>query len=164
MLLKNSKEEERNNTYNTMFMHEKSAIILIDWFVSNGKILYASPNFFDIFSYNGKEILNLTIDDLLPNVIQTFHKELIEDAIKYSNMNYKFRKPINSLLKSKNGGLFNVTLFVKPVPNISYGLTFFCYLEKNFQTNFVVILDKDLKINAFSEIDAPFTMEKGYNL
>ena len=164
MLLKNSKAEERNNTYHTMFMHEKSAIILIDWFVSNGKILYASPNFFDIFSYNGKEILNLTIDDLLPNVIQTFHKELIEDAIKYSNMNYKFRKPINSLLKSKNGGLFNVTLFVKPVPNISYGLTFFCYLEKNFQTNFVVILDKDLKINAFSEIDAPFTMEKGYNL
>ena len=122
------------------------------------------PIFFDIFSYNGKEILNLTVDDLLPNVIQTFHKELIEDAIKYSNMNYKFSKPINSLLKSKNGGLFNVSLFVKPVPNISYGLTFFCYLEKNFQTNFVVLLDKDLKINAFSEVDAPFTLEKGYNL
>ena len=164
MLLKNSKSEERNNTYHTMFMYEKSAILLVDYFISSGKILYASPNFFDIFSYNGKEILNLTIDDLLPNVIQTFHKELIEDAIKYSNMNYKFRKPINSLLKSKNGGLFNVTLFVKPVPNISYGLTFFSYLEKNFQTNFIVILDKDLKINAFSEVDAPFTMEKGYNL
>ena len=164
MLLKNSKSEERNNTYHTMFMYDKSAILLVDYFISSGKILYASPNFFDIFSYNGKEILNLTIDDLLPNVIQTFHKELIDDAIKYSNMNYKFRKPINALLKSKNGGLFNITLFVKPVPNISYGLTFFCYLEKNFQTNFVVILDKDLKINAFSEIDSPFTIEKGYNL
>ena len=164
MLLKNSKSEERNNTYHTMFMYEKSSILLVDWFMTNGKILYASPNFFDIFSYNGKEILNLTVDDLLPNVIQTFHKELIEDAIKYSNMNYKFSKPINALLKSKNGGLFNVSLFVKPVPNISYGLTFFCYLEKNFQTNFVVLLDKDLKINAFSEVDAPFTLEKGYNL
>ena len=164
MLLKNSKSEERNNTYHTMFKYDKSAIILVDGFISNGKILYASPNFFDIFSYNGKEILNLTIDDLLPNVVQTFHKELIDDAIRYSNMNYKFKKPVNALLKSKNGGLFNVTLFVKPVPNISYGLTYFCYLEKFLNSNFVVVLDKDLKINGFSEVDALFTFEKGYNL
>ena len=60
---------------------------LIVGFISNGKILYTSPNFFDIFSYNGKEILNLTVDDLLPNMIQSFHKESIEDDIKYSNMN-----------------------------------------------------------------------------
>ena len=71
---------------------------------------------------------------------------------------------INSLLKSKNGGLFNITLFVKPVPNISYGLTYFCYIEKILHSNFVVVLDKDLKINHFSEVDAPFNTEKGYNL
>ena len=164
MLLKNSKSEERNNTYHTMFDSEKSSILLVDGFISNGKILYASPNFFDIFSYNGKEILNLSIDDLLPNVVQTFHKELMEDAIKYSNLNYKFKKPINSLLKSKNGGLFNITLYVKPVPNISYGLSYYCYIEKILHSNFVIILDRDLKINGFSEIDAPFTIEKGYNL
>ena len=164
MLLKNNKSEERNNTYHTMFILDKSSILLIDGFISNGKILYASPNFFDIFSYNGKEILNLTVDDLLPNVIQSFHKELIEDAIKYSNMNYKFRKPINSLLKSKNGGLFSIKLFVKPVPNISYGLTYFCYIEKIPHADFVVILDKNFKINAFTEKDMPFTIEKGYNL
>ena len=164
MLLKNSKSEERNNTYHTMFDSEKSSILLVDGFISNGKILYASPNFYDIFSYNGKEILNLTIDDLLPSVIQSFHKELIEDAIKYTNLNYKFKKPINSLLKSKKGGLFNIALYVKPVPNISYGLSYFCYIEKILHSNFVIILDKDLKINGFSEIDAPFTIEKGYNL
>ena len=164
MLLKNSKSEERNNTYHTMFDCEKSSILLVDGFISNGKILYSSPNFYDIFYYNGKEILNLTIDDLLPTVIQAFHKELMEDAIKYSNINYKFKKPINSLLKSKNGGLFNITLYVKPVPNISYGLAYFCYIEKILHSNFVIILDKDLKINGFSEIDAPFTIEKGYNL
>ena len=164
MLLKNSKSEERNNTYHTMFDFEKSSILLVDGSISNGKILYSSPNFYDIFSYNGKEILNLTIDDLLPNVIQSFHKELMEDAIKYSNLNYKFKKPINALLKSKNGGLFNITLYVKPVPNISYGLAYFCYTEKILHSNFVIILDKDLKINGFSEIDAPFTIEKGYNL
>ena len=36
--------------------------------------------------FSGKELTSLTIDDLLPNIVQTFHKELIDNAIKISNV------------------------------------------------------------------------------
>ena len=166
-LLKGNKTEERFNTYHSMFLLDMSSILLIDGNLSIGKILYSSPNFSTIFTYNLKELLNLTIDDLLPNGIQSFHKELMDEAIKYSNINYRFKKQINSLLKNKNEGLFNIKLFVKAVPNIKYGLIFFSYLQKNTRANFEIILDKDLKINGFTEMSnggSPFTYEIGYNL
>ena len=167
IIIKQNKYEEKNNVYHSMFLIDTSSILLIDGFFSVGKILYASPNFSLVFSYNGKEILNYTVDDLLPSVIQSFHKEIIEEAIKYSNLNYRFKKQINSFLKNKNGGLYNIKLFVKPVPNINYGLMYFAYLQKLKQGNFVIILDKDLKISGFTEmgnIGSTFTMGVGYNL
>ena len=166
-LLKGNKDDEKYNIYHKMFLADTSSILLIDGYLSIGKILYASPNFSLVFTYNSKELLNFTIDDLLPNVIQSFHKELIDEAIKYSNMNYRFKRQINSLLKNKNGGLFNIKLYVKAVPNISYGLIFFAFLQKNFNSNFVIVLDKDLKIHGFTEMGnngSPFTFEIGYNL
>ena len=165
--LNEDKTEEKFNTYHSMFLMDTSSLLLIDGYISIGKILYASPNFSLIFSYNSKELLHLTIDDLLPNIIQSFHKELIEDAIKYSNINYRFKKQINALLKNKNEGLYNIKLFVKAVPNIKFGLIFFSYLQKITNSNFLIILDKDLKINGFTEMnnsDLPFTYEIGYNL
>ena len=167
-LLKISKLEERYNTYHSMFISDLSTIILVDGYLTVGKILYSSENFSFLFIYNVKELLGLNIDDLLPNNIQTFHKELIDNAIKYSNVNYIYKKQIDSLLKNKNGLLVNIKLFVKPSPNLSYGLTYFIYLQRDLEYNkFIIVVDKDLKINGYTEINRPgdsFTMEEGYNL
>ena len=89
MLLKNNKYQEKNNIYHSIFLMEKSCVLLVDG-LSNGKTLYASQNFPLLFMYNQKELLNISIEDLLPNVIQTFHKELVIDAIKYSNISHLF--------------------------------------------------------------------------
>jgi PAS domain S-box-containing protein len=150
-----------------MFLIDKSSILLIDGYLSTGKILYSSPNFPILFGYNSKDILNFNIDDLLPNVIQSFHKEVMEEAIKYSNIEYKFKKTINSLLKNKNGGICKIKLFIKTVPNLNFGLIYYAYLQKEFQSNFLIIADKELKINGFSEMvdeGSSFTMGLGYNL
>ena len=167
-ILKNSKMEEKYNTYHSMFLNDTSSIILADGYLSNGKILYSSENFPLLFSYNVKELLGITIEDLLPNTIQSFHKELIDNGIKYSNINFVYKKQINSLLKNKNGRLVNIKLFVKPNPNLSYGLTYFIYLQKMHESkDFIIVLDKDLKINGFSEnagTGASFTIDEGYNL
>ena len=167
-ILKNSKLEEKLNIYHSMFLNDISSIILADGYLSNGKILYFSENFPILFNYNDKELLNITIEDLLPNTIQPFHKELVENGIKYSNIKFIYKKQRNSLLKNKNGRLVNIKLFVKPNPNISYGLTYFIYLQKIHDSNkFIIILDKDLKINGFSEFSGKgtsFTMDEGYNL
>ena len=165
--IKVDNNEKRFNTYHNMFLIDKSSISLVDGYSLIGKILYSSPNFSFLFSYNSKDILNFNIDDLLPNVIQSFHKELINDAIKHSNITYKFKKPINSLLKNKNGGLCNIKLYIKPVPNFNYGLIYFIFLEKIQKSDFIILLDKDLKINGFSEMGgtgSSFTMGAGYNL
>ena len=87
IILKNNKSNEKNNIYHSMFLTDTSSVLLVDGYLSPGKILYASQNFPFLFMYTGKEILSLFIDDLLPNVIQMFHKELIEDGIKFSNIN-----------------------------------------------------------------------------
>ena len=74
--LKNSKIEEQFNSYHSMFITDTSTILLVDGYLSNGKILYASDNFPFVFKYNVKELLSITIEDLLPNAVQSFHKEL----------------------------------------------------------------------------------------
>ena len=167
ILKKNSKAHLKNNIYHKMFIIDKSALLLVDGYFSYGKILYASPNFPLLFMYSEKEILSLFIDDLLPNVVQPFHKDLIEEALKYSNINYVFKKPKNSLLKNKNGGLFNIKLFVKPVPNLYYGLIYYLFIEKINDSNFIMVVDKDLKINGFTEISQPgslFIVNNVFNL
>ena len=165
--LKTNKLSERNNIYHSMFIQELSSILLIDGFSSNGKILYTTPNFPTLFAFSGKEILNMTVDDLLPNVIHTFHKDLIDDAIKFTNVNYKFKTQRDMLLKGKNGGIFNVKLFVKCVPNLSYGLIYTAFITKILDHNFILILDKDFKINGFTEMTSSgtsFTMNNNYGL
>ena len=165
--LKNKKYQEKYSIYHSLFINDVSSVLLIDGYLANGKILYASQNFAFLFRYNGKEVLSLTVEDLLPNVIQTFHRELIEKAIKYSNVKYIFKESIDSLLRNKNGGLFNIKLFVKPVPNLVYGLIYFTYIQKLHEQNFNILLDKELKINGFTEMDekgAELTINNGINL
>ena len=128
--LKNEKLSKRNNSYFCMFIKELSSVLLVDGNSYNGKIFYSTQNFSSMFNFSGKELLNTSIDDLLPDVIQNFHKYLIEDAIKYSNLDYIFQKQKSALLKGKNGIIFNVYLFIKPVPNFTYGLIYFIYFQK----------------------------------
>ena len=167
ILLKNNKSNQKNNLYYKMFLTDTSSVLLVDGYFSNGKILYSSQNFPTLFMYTGKELLSLSIDDLLPSPVQMFHKDLIENGIKFSNINYIFKGPIDSLLKNKNGGLFNIKLYVKLVPNLYYGLIFYVYLQKIHDQKFIIVVDKDLKINGFTETSQTgslFTMNNAYNL
>ena len=165
--LKNNRLSERNSVYHQMFMSELSSIILIDGHNNNGKLLYMTPNFPNLFSFNGRELLNTTIDDLLPDTIRTFHKDLIDNAIKFSNLNYSFKSQRDFILKGKNGGLYNVKVFVKCIPNLSFGLVYIGYITKIQEHSFVIVLDRDLNINGFTEMTksgAPFTMNNNYGL
>lgn len=63
--------------------------------------------------------------------------------------------------------MYNIKLFVKPVPSLSYGLIYYSYLQKINEPNFIIVLDKDLKINGFTEMSQTgslFTMNNGFNL
>ena len=149
---KNKNYRFKNNTYYSMFSEDQSSFLLIDGANdANLKILYTTPNFSRLFLFSGKEMLNTSVNDLLPNVIQKHHKELVDDSIKYSNLGHVFKKNKDVLVKTKNNGLINIDLYVKCVPNLSFGLNYMAYLNKNKDKNFIIILDKDLKINGFTE-------------
>ena len=149
---KNKHLRFKNNTYFSMYCEEQSSFLLIDGANdANLKILYTTPNFTKLFLFSGKEMLNTSVNDLIPNAIQKHHKEFVDDAIKYSNLNHMFKKSKDVLVKTKNNGLININLYVKCVPNLSFGLNYMAYLNKIKDKNFIIILDKDLKINGFTE-------------
>ena len=152
-LIQAEKYPEKDNIYFSMFNQEVSSVLLADGYSFNGKIVYITPNFPYLFMFSEKEIINTSIDDLLPDVIQNFHKYLIEDTLKNSNLSYIFKEQRNSLLKGKSGVLFDINLFVKPVPNLLYGLIYFIYIKKNLENNFIIILDENLMISGFTEIN-----------
>ena len=102
-ILKIDKRKEKSIIYHNMFLNDISSILLIDVYSSNGKILYASKNFSLLFSFNGKELLNLNIDELIPSVIENFHKKLIDNVMQFTNINNIFNKPKDSFLKNKKG-------------------------------------------------------------
>ena len=165
--LKAEKLSERNNPYYSLYIQEKSSVLLVDGYSYSGKIFYTTPNFPSLFMFSGKEVINTSIDDLLPDVVQTFHKYLIEDAIKYSNLNYIFKNQRDVLLKGKNGLIFNVYLYVKQAPNLSFGLIYFAYIQKIQEQNFILILDENLIINGFTgmnQIGSNFTINNNYGL
>ena len=60
----------------------------------------------------------------MPNIIQNFHKDLIDHALKYSNISRVFHKSIDCFLKGKNNLLYNIQLYVKPIPNLTFGLIY----------------------------------------
>ena len=160
------KYNKKNNINYKFLYNDSNSVLLIDGFMSNGRILYYSENFSLLFSFNEKEILNIALDDLLPNSIQPFHKELIEKAIKYSNINYIFNKSKKSLLKNKNGEIFSIKLFVKPVPNLFYGLIYYAFLEKIQQSRLIIELDKNFKIYGLTDpakVDS-FIINNTFNL
>lgn len=165
--LKNSKMNEKNNIYYSMFNEDNSAVLLIDGYSNNGKILYYTPNFPQMFLFHQKEMISVHLNDLLPNVVKEFHNELMNFFIKYSNVEKFFDKHVDVLLKGKNGNLFNIYIFVKCIPNLTYGLCYMAYISKKKEGKFQVILDKDLKIAGFTETNIPgesFTINNNYGL
>ena len=158
---------EKDNIYYAIFNQELSSVLLADGYSFNGKIIYMTPNFPYLFLFSEKEIINTLIDDLLPDVIQNLHKYIIEDAIKNSNLSYIFKEQRDSLLKGKSGVIFNINLYVKPVPNLLYGLIYFIYIKKNIENNFIIILDENLMISGFTEINqmgSNFIWSNNYDL
>ena len=151
---KDKKEEfytEKNNIYFEMFNMGKSAILLCDGYSFNGKIFYYTPNFASLFGFTGKEISNITIEDLLPDVVQSFHKYLLEENIKYTNLMVIFKKKKNILLKGKNGLLFNIYLYLRILPNLQYGMLYILYIQKIEEKNFMIILNDKMHIDGFTE-------------
>ena len=165
-LIKSSKISDKDNVYYSMFKNEINSVLLIDGYTSNGKILYATPNFPYLYKFNEKEIINTPIEELLPNVIQPFHKDLIENALKYSNITNLYHNRISDyLLKGKHNSLYNVRFYLKPVPNLVYGLVYFVLLTKNQENVFIITLDKDFKIDGFTEMTqgSNFTLNNNLN-
>ena len=152
-LLKSSKFGERNNIYHSMFKSEIDSVLLIDGYTTNGKIIYTTPNFMFLYKFNGKEIINISIEELIPNVVQPFHKDLIENALKYSNITQIFHKTVDIFLKGKYNALFHVSIYNKPVPNLTYGLIYFVLLRKMQDNPFTILLDKDFKIDGFTDMN-----------
>ena len=166
-LLKYSKFQDKNNLYYNLYTFDKSAVILIDGYLNFGKILYTTPNFSFLFMYNSKEIINSTIDELLPNIVKNFHKELVDDALKFSNIKYKFKKSKIVLLKGKNGCLFSAKIYVKGLPNLSKGLIFISYIEKLKDEDLIFTLDKNFRITGFTVINSggnEFTVNNKFNI
>ena len=149
--LQAEKLHEKHNIYYSMFNQDNCSILLADGNNFNGKIIYKTPNFPFLFMFNEKEIINLSLEDLLPNCIQNFHKYIVDDLIKNSNIDCLYKDKRNSILKGKSGILFNVNLYVKTVPNLCYGLIYFILVEKINEENFMFVLDNDLLINGFTE-------------
>ena len=164
-LLKSSKFAEKNNVYHSMFKNDINSVLLIDGYSANGKILYATPNFPFLYKFNGKEIINTQIEELLPNVVQPFHKDLIENSLRYSNITHIYHNSVDIFLKGKNNSLYYLNIYVKPVPNLTYGLIYFVLLTKNLDHEFIITLDKEFKIDGFTEMNQgnSFTLNNNQN-
>ena len=151
-LIKSTNLPEKNNVYYSLFKNEFNSVVLIDGYSTNGKILYATPNFPNLFKFSGKDIF-MQIEELIPNVIQPFHKDLIDNMLKFSDISNVFQSPKDSFIKGKNNCLYNVNLYIKPVPNMIYGLLYFTLITKIQEHEFIIILDKDFKIDSFTEMN-----------
>ncbi len=148
---RNSILSKKNNLYYSLFNKDISSIILVDGYALRGKILYTTPDFSLLYNYLPKELLNLYIYDLMPPVIAEFHKELENDAIKYSNLTNIFTKKKKLILKGKNNNIYNISLFAKCLPNLSYGLIYIINIDKLIEKCFLIILDKNFIINCLSD-------------
>ena len=160
--IKLSKLSEKNNIYHSLFSKDQCSILLLSGNSVNCKILYTTSNFPTIFNYQPKEVLLMNIEDLIPYCLSYFHQELVNDALKYSNISYIFNKKLNStFLKSKTNGLYNIELYVKCLPDLSHGLIFIAIIEKLNDNKFIILLDNEFKINSMSD---PLSFSHPHNL
>ena len=150
--IKLSKLSEKNNIYHSLFLKDTTVVLLLDGSSYKCKILYTTSNFQMLFNFHSKEIMSLNINDLIPSCVTTFHKEIIEDALKYSNFSYLFNKKVkNAILKSRNNSLYNINIYIKCLPNLTHGIIFIGCIEKLKDNQFVILLDNLFKINSMSD-------------
>ena len=164
---KKLRNREKNEVYFKMFDSSLSCVLLIDGYTNNGKIIYFTPNFPSVFMFSNKEILSISIDDLLPSAVQKFHEDLVNYAIKYSNLEGAFSEPIDAILKGKESSLFSIKTFVKIVPNLTYGLVYIVYISRVNDAPFMILLDEKLKINGYTDEiknNEQFTINKNFGL
>jgi hypothetical protein len=146
-----SKMSERNSTYHQLF-NSNSSVILVDGYLSFGKILYTTPNFPVLYNFSGKEVLNNSIDELVPTVMKDFHKEIIDNAIKFSNIHMIFKDQREFLLKGKTGTIHSIKIYNKSIPNLNFGLIYIANITKMTEHNYIIIADKEFKINSLTDV------------
>ena len=147
--IKNSVLSQKNSFYYRIFDSMNSAVLLSE-FYENNKILYSTPNFKRLILLQN-ESNDLSINSLLPNVVAKFHNSLINESIFYSNLSKTFHDQKSVMLKTKSNTLLNMKLYVKELPNLSYGLIFIIHMEKVLSDDFTILLNKELKINGYSD-------------
>ena len=147
--LKNIVLPQKNSFYYRTFDSLNSAVLLSE-FYENNKILYSTPNFKRIILLQN-EPNDLTINSLLPNVVSKFHNSLINESLFYSNLSQVFHDQKSVMLKTKSNTLLNMKLYVKELPNLSYGLIFIIHMEKISSNDFIIFLNKELKISGYSD-------------
>ena len=148
--IKINKFSEKNDTYHSLFNKDITVTILIDGNSSQGKIIYTSLNFLTLYNFTPKDLFNYTINDLIPKCIESYHKALIINALKYSNLRYIFKKEKDILMKGKGNSLYNVKAFFKTIPNLSCGLIYIGMLAKIQDKQFLVLLDQNFKIDSMT--------------
>ena len=148
---KKEKLVHKNNFYFSLFNSNVLSIILVDGYQLRGKLLYSTPNFGILFNFTPKELLNSYIYNFQPSVIANFHKKLVDETIKYSNLNIVFKDKKRMLMKGKNGGIYTILTYIKTIPNLSYGLMYIMTIERIPDKTFIIILDQNYKINEMSD-------------
>ena len=149
---KNAKIINKDKIYYTLFETNTTSILLVDGYSNKEKVLYVTPNFFTLFNYFQKDINSLKIHDLIPKYIASFHKEIINDALKYSNLKRIYKKPKNLLLKGKNNEIYDVEGFFKIIPDLSYGYNYIGMIEKIKDKEFLIILDNEFNIDSMTTL------------
>ena len=148
--LKNMKLYQIDRIYYTLFDYEISSIILIDGYSIKGKIIYVTSNFINLYNYLSRDIINLNINDLIPNCISIFHQEIYDEGLKYSDLRRIFKKEKDILLKGKNNELYNIKGFFKLLPDLSIGAIYIGLLQKIKDKDLLILLDKELKIDSMT--------------
>lgn len=152
------KNESEDDLYHSMFNKESASVLLINGNSSEkGKILYATQNFFDLYGYYLRDVLNMSLDDLLPHSVKPFHNELIYNSIYYSHSYRCFLKEKDIFIRVKSGMIINVSLFVKALPNISYGLIFIVHLKKISDDSMMLLLNKEFLITDIGDFTTKST-------
>ena len=158
--IKMSKISEKNSNKYLIFLKESTTVILIDGYQSQGKIIYTLSNFASMFNFTPKEILNIFITDIMPSNVATFHKYLIKDALKYSNLNYIYSKGKIIILKGKNNNLYKINTYIKTIPNLRYGLIYIQIISIIKDNQLLIVLDNNFKINSMSD---PLSINNGFS-
>ena len=147
---KNIKLIEKDKIYYSLFDKDISSVLLIDGFANKEKIIYVTPNFYTLFNYSPKNLNLLHVNDLIPKYISIFHKELIDNALRYSNIKTVFKKEKDLLLKGKNNELYDIKGFFKLVPDLSRGLINIGLVKKIKDKEFLIVLDHDFNIDSMT--------------